>query len=139
VPAEYDFDRNDRGRYLNTKGNVQGRADPERHRSALQRDQEAYGDLGMPDSKFIHDMQDESALIEIEDRCIQMQIPQTKVRDYLKLLAVEYNPVMDWMESRPWDGQSRLQAFLDSITSADQVSERDADEEVVDQLRGGGL
>jgi putative DNA primase/helicase len=24
------------------------------------------------------------------------------------------------MESRPWDGQSRLQAFLDSITSADK-------------------
>jgi hypothetical protein len=24
VPTEYDFDRNERGRYLNTKGNVQG-------------------------------------------------------------------------------------------------------------------
>jgi putative DNA primase/helicase len=46
---------------------------------------------------------------------------ESKVRDYLKLLAVEYNPVKDWMESRPWDGQSRLQAFLDSITSANQA------------------
>jgi putative DNA primase/helicase len=49
-----------------------------------------------------------------------MQIPESKVRDYLKLLAVEYNPVRDWMESRAWDGQSRLQAFLDSITSTNQ-------------------
>ena len=75
----------------------------------------------VPDSNFIQDMQDESALIEIEDRCIQMSIPHTKVRDYFKLLAVEYNPVRDWMESRPWDGQSRLQAFLDSITSPNQA------------------
>jgi predicted P-loop ATPase len=68
-----------------------------------------------------------------------MQIPESKVRDYLKLLAVEYNPVRDWMESRPWDGQSRLQAFLDSITSTNQAAERNADEEVADQLCGGGL
>jgi putative DNA primase/helicase len=77
-------------------------------------------EIDVPGTQFIADMRDESALIEIEDRCIQMQIPESKVRDYLKLLAVEYNPVMDWMESRAWDGQSRLQAFLDSITSTNQ-------------------
>ena len=118
VPTEYEFNRNERGRYLNTKGNVQGVM-------TLNGISCAYNvikkrmEILVPDSKFIQDMQDESALIEIEDRCIQMNIPHTKVRDYLKLLAIEYNPVKDWMESKPWDGQSRLQAFLDSITSAD--------------------
>ena len=118
VPTEYEFNRNERGRYLNTKGNVQGVM-------TLNGISCAYNvikkrmEILVPDSKFIQDMQDESALIEIEDRCIQMSIPHTKVRDYLKLLAIEYNPVKDWMESKPWDGQSRLQAFLDSITSAD--------------------
>jgi putative DNA primase/helicase len=119
VPTEYDFNRNERGRYLNTKGNVQGVMILNGIKCAYNVIKKRM-EILVPDSKFIQDMQGESALIEIEDRCIQMNIPHTKVRDYLKLLAVEYNPVMDWMESRPWDGQSRLQAFLDSITSADK-------------------
>jgi putative DNA primase/helicase len=119
VPTEYDFNRNERGRYLNTKGNVQGVMILNGIKCAYNVIKKRM-EILVPDSKFIQDMQDESALIEIEDRCIQMNIPHTKVRDYLKLLAIEYNPVMDWMESRPWDGQSRLQAFLDSITSADK-------------------
>ena len=44
-------------------------------------------------------------------------MPATNVRDYLKLLAREYNPVKEWMESKPWDGTNRLQAFLDTIKS----------------------
>jgi len=119
VPTEYDFNRNERGRYLNTKGNVQGVMILNGIKCAYNVIKKRM-EILVPDSKFIQDMQDESALIEIEDRCIQMNIPHTKVRDYLKLLAIEYNPVKDWMESRPWDGQSRLQAFLDSITSADK-------------------
>ena len=119
VPTEYDFNRNERGRYLNTKGNVQGVMTLNGIKCAYNVIKKRM-EILVPDSKFIQDMQDESALIEIEDRCIQMNIPHTKVRDYLKLLAIEYNPVKDWMESRPWDGQSRLQAFLDSITSADK-------------------
>jgi len=119
VPTEYEFNRNERGRYLNTKGNVQGVMTLNGIKCAYNVIKKRM-EILVPDSKFIQDMQDESALIEIEDRCIQMNIPHTKVRDYLKLLAIEYNPVKDWMESRPWDGQSRLQAFLDSITSADK-------------------
>lgn len=119
VPTEYEFNRNERGRYLNTKDNVQGVMTLNGIKCAYNVIKKRM-EILVPDSKFIQDMQDESALIEIEDRCIQMNIPHTKVRDYLKLLAVEYNPVKDWMESRQWDGQGRLQAFLDSITSADK-------------------
>jgi len=119
VPTEYDFNRNERGKYLNTKGNVQGVMTLNSITCAYNVIKKRM-EIEVPDTKFIQDMQDESALIEIEDRCIQMDIPATKVRDYLKLLAVEYNPVKDWMESRAWDGQSRLQDFLDSITSADK-------------------
>ena len=119
VPTEYDFNRNDRGKYLNTKGNVQGVMTLNGITCAYNVIKKRM-EIEVPDANFIQDMQDESALIEIEDRCIQMDIPHTKVRDYLKLLAVEYNPVKDWMESRAWDGQSRLQDFLDSITSVDR-------------------
>jgi putative DNA primase/helicase len=119
VPAEFDFNRSERGKYLNTKGNVEGVMILNGIKCAYNVIKKRM-EIFVPDSKFIQDMREEAALIEIEDRCIQMGIPHTKVRDYLKLLAVEYNPVKDWMESKPWDGQSRLQAFLDSITSPNQ-------------------
>ena len=111
VPAEFDFNRNDRGRYLNTKENVRGVMILNKI-SCLYNVIKKRMEITVPESNFIQDMQEEAALIDIEDRCIQMNIPHTKVRDYLKLLAVEYNPVRDWMESRRWDGESRLQSFL---------------------------
>ena len=120
VPAEFDFNRNDRGRYLNTKENVRGVMILNKI-SCLYNVIKKRMEITVPESNFIQDMQEEAALIDIEDRCIQMNIPHTKVRDYLKLLAVEYNPVRDWMESRRWDGESRLQSFLDSITSPNQA------------------
>ena len=70
-------------------------------------------EIEIPNTKFIADMKEEASLIEVEDRCINMGIPHTKVRDYLKILAQEYNPVVEWIESKPWDGEPRLQTFLD--------------------------
>ena len=74
-------------------------------------------EIEVPNMQFIADMKEEASLIEIEDRCINMGIPHAKVRDYLKILAQEYNPVKEWIESVVWDGQSRLQAFMDSLTT----------------------
>ena len=32
-------------------------------------------------------------------------------------MAKEYNPVKEWIDSKPWDGQDRLQAFLNSLVT----------------------
>ena len=74
-------------------------------------------EIDIPEMTFIADMQEEASLIEIEHRCINMGIPHTRVADYLKVLAKEYNPVVEWIESRPWDGVSRLPDFLDSLVT----------------------
>ena len=116
VPVDYDFVRGSTGRYLNTKDNVQGVL-------TVNGIQVVYNvikkrmEIDVPNTKFIADMKEEASLIEIEDRAINMGIPHTRVRDYLKVLATEWNPVMQWMESRKWDGKSRLQEFLDTIGS----------------------
>jgi len=116
VPVDYDFVRGSTGKYLNTKDNVQGVL-------TVNGIQVAYNvikkrmEINIPNTKFIADMKEEAALVEIEDRAINMGIPHTRVRDYLKVLATEWNPVMQWMESRRWDGKSRLQEFLDTIGS----------------------
>jgi putative DNA primase/helicase len=116
VPVDYDFVRGSTGRYLNNKDNVQGVL-------TVNGIQVVYNvikkrmEIDVPNTKFIADMKEEAALVEIEDRAINMGIPHTRVRDYLKVLATEWNPVMQWMESRRWDGKSRLQEFLDTIGS----------------------
>jgi len=116
LPVEYEFQRNASGRFLNTKDNVNGvlkTHNVEVRYNVIKKRME----IDIPNTKFIADMKEEASLIEVEDRAINMGIPHTRVRDYLKILAEEYNPVVEWIDSEPWDGKSRLQAFLDSLTT----------------------
>ena len=114
LPIEYEFQRNASGRFLNTKDNVNGvlkTHSVEVRYNVIKKRME----IDIPNTKFIADMKEEASLIEVEDRAINMGIPHTRVRDYLKILAEEYNPVVEWIDSEPWDGESRMQAFLDSL------------------------
>ena len=119
IPQEYDFERNSNGRFLHTKDN---------HRGVLVTNQIEVDynvikkaiEIHIPNQKFIADLKDDAAIIEIEDRAIKMGIPHERIRFNLKLLAREYNPVKEWMESEPWDGKARLQMFLDTIKSPNE-------------------
>ena len=119
LPMDYDFQRSAAGRFLNTKDNINGVL--QTHGIACRYNViKKKMEIEIPNMTFITDMKEEASLIEIEDRCINMGIPHTKVRDYLKILAREYNPVVEWIDSKPWDGTSRLQTFLDSIVSTNE-------------------
>ena len=116
LPTEYDFQRSASGRFLNTKDNINGvlkTHEVDVRYNVIKKRME----IEIPNMKFIADMKEEASLIEIEDRCINMGIPHTKVRDYLKVLAKEYNPVKEWIDSEPWDGQDRLPNFLNSLVT----------------------
>ena len=120
VPVEYDFQRSASGRFLNTKDNIGGVLKThgvDVRYNVIKKKME----IEIPETNFIADMREEASLIEIENRCINMGIPHTKVRDYLKILAEEYNPVKEWIESVPWDGTSRLQAFMDSLVTEESA------------------
>ena len=116
VPIEYDFQRSASGRFLNTKDNIQGVLTTHgvdvRYNVIKKR-----LEIDIPKAQFIADMQEEASLIEIENRCINMGIPHTKVRDYLKVLAREYNPVREWIDSVAWDQQDRLPDFMASLVT----------------------
>ena len=118
LAVEHEFQRSASGRFLNTKDNISGVLQTHgvdvRYNVIKKR-----MEIDIPNTKFIADMKDEASLIEIEDRCINMGIPHTKVRDYLKILAREYNPVKEWIDSIPWDGHSRMQRFLNSLVTHD--------------------
>ena len=116
IPAEYKFGKSATGRYLNTKENIQGVLTVQGIRVVYNVIKKVM-EIDIPNMTFIDDLKEDASLIEIENRCINMGIPHSKVADYLKVLAKEYNPVKEWMESRPWDGRSRIQEFLDTIGS----------------------
>jgi putative DNA primase/helicase len=124
VPVEYDFHRSANGRFLNTKDNINGVLkvhDVDVRYNVIKKKLE----IDIPGMEFIADMFEEASLIEIEDRCINMGIPHTKVRDYLKVLAREYNPVKEWIDSEPWDGTDRLPDFLGSLTTEESAQLKD--------------
>ena len=116
IPVEYDFSKSSTGRYLNTKENIQGVLTVQGIRVVYNVIKKVM-EIDIPNMTFIDDLKEDASLIEIENRCINMGIPHSKVADYLKVLAKEYNPVKEWMESRAWDGRSRIQEFLDTIGS----------------------
>jgi putative DNA primase/helicase len=116
IPVEFDFHKSSTGRFLNTKENIQGVLTIQGIRVVYNVIKKVM-EIDIPNTTFIDDLKEDASLIEIENRCINMGIPHTKVSDYLKVLAKEYNPVKEWMESRPWDGRSRIQDFLDTIGS----------------------
>ena len=120
VPIAYDFQRSASGRFLNTKDNIGGVLSTHSvdvRYNVIKKKME----IDIPKMTFIADMHEEASLIEIENRCINMGIPHTKVRDYLKVLAREYNPVKEWIDSEPWDGTDRLPTFLDSLTTEESA------------------
>jgi hypothetical protein len=111
LPIEYDFQRNASGRFLNTKDNVNGvlkTHSVEVRYNVIKKRME----IEIPNTQFIADMKEEASLIEVEDRCINMGIPHTKVRDYLKILAQEYNPVVEWIDSKPWGWRTKTTNIL---------------------------
>ena len=124
VPKEIDFVKSDKGRMLNNKDNVQAvmhMHSIQAHYNVIKKKME----IDIPNMNFIADMKEEASLVEIEDRCINMGVPHTRVRDYLKILAKEYNPVKEWIDSKAWDGTSRLQDFLNTIESRNSDALKD--------------
>lgn len=51
----------------------------------------------------------------IENRAADHGLARAPVIKHLNELAVEYHPVLDWVQSRPWDGRDRLPELLDTL------------------------
>lgn len=60
------------------------------------------------------------ALAEINSLCARNRMPKADTSDYLKLIGNRnsFNPVADFILSKPWDGVSRLQAICDTLETA---------------------
>ena len=73
----------------------------------------------VPGETFSAENEEESALACIFSRMKEWKLPVDGYKMYLTRIADQhqYNPVLEWVESKPWDGISRLPEFYDTITS----------------------
>jgi putative DNA primase/helicase len=75
-------------------------------------------ELALPGRRYSLDNKANCALAELNSVCARNRMPQSMLSDYVKLIADRnaYNPVKDWITSKPWDGRTRLQDLLNTIT-----------------------
>jgi putative DNA primase/helicase len=80
----------------------------------------------IPDSQFSRDNRDNVALGYVFSQCEQARMSTKYVPQFLLMMADEnlYNPVSTWIESKPWDGVSRLNAFYDTVDCGGQMDEK---------------
>lgn len=76
-------------------------------------------EIKVPGEVFTVDNMEPASLACIYSRMKEVLMPVDGYVDYLLKIGDEhrYNPVMVWIQSKPWDGISRLQSLYDTITS----------------------
>lgn len=75
----------------------------------------------IPNESFSSDNQANASLAWLTSWCARFKMPTDKLGDFITYLADRnlYNPVANWIKSKPWDGKSRLQSLFDTISSTD--------------------
>lgn len=76
--------------------------------------------VSVPGRDYGSDSAANCAMAEINSICARNRMPKADTSDYLKLIGNRnsYNPVSDFILSKPWDGVSRMQAICDTLETA---------------------
>lgn len=77
---------------------------------------------GLQSTQYISDLADTSNFAYLMSAAKRFGLPTGSLVDYVTTIAGEksYHPVADWIESKPWDGVSRLQALSDTLVTNDR-------------------
>lgn len=76
----------------------------------------------IPNESYTSDNSGNATLADITSWCVRVGIPHGELKGYLTKIADSnlYNPVATWIESKEWDGVSRLKDFMSTIKSTDE-------------------
>lgn len=77
----------------------------------------------LPGEETLIDDRKNVLFARIIDLCCRVCMPIGQVDKFLRYMAERniYNPVQTWIESREWDGVSRLEEFYKSVTAKDET------------------
>lgn len=81
-------------------------------------------EIRVPHSNYSIDNHSSAGLAHIVSKIKQVGMPSDNYRDFLLLIGDEnqYNPVEQWIASKPWDGKTRLPEIYDTIQAQHQES-----------------
>ena len=65
------------------------------------------------------------ALDWVENRAAEHGLARAPILKHLNELAQEHHPVLQWVQSRPWDGVDRMPELLASVELQQSVTDRD--------------
>ena len=84
----------------------------------------------IPGEGFSIDNQANASFAWLMSECSLFDFATDKLGDFLTYLSDKnlYNPVAEWIDSRPWDGVPRLQSLFDTVTSSGCQSQGNPDE-----------
>lgn len=73
----------------------------------------------IPNEAFSVDNRANASLAWLTSWCARFRMPTDKLGDYVTYLSDQnlYNPVAEWITSKPWDGKSRLPELYATITA----------------------
>lgn len=76
----------------------------------------------VPGARFSVDNQANSSYAHIESWCDRFGYQTGKLQSFLTHIADlnQFNPIMEWIASKPWDGKPRFKTFADTITSTNE-------------------
>lgn len=74
-------------------------------------------EINIPGEDFTKDNWENASLATIMSKMSEMRMPTSSAADYILRLADknQYNPVMDWIMSKPWDGKDRVPELCATI------------------------
>lgn len=78
-------------------------------------------DLIIPGENYLVDTEKNDKLTRIISIAATAKISTSRVAEFVAYLASQnpYNPVVEWIDSTPWDGVSRVQALFDTVKAVD--------------------
>lgn len=77
----------------------------------------------IPNATFSMDNAANASIAWLESWCARFSMPTGSLPGYVCYLADQnpYNPVATWINSKPWDGVSRLEEFYSTVTSENEA------------------
>lgn len=116
----------DKGQPMNTVENLEYLAD-EYGITARYNQVRKQVEVTLPGRSYTADNRANAALAELTSICARNRMPQSMLADYTKLIADRnaYNPVCDWITSKPWDGAQRVQQLLNTVKVAGDATLKD--------------
>lgn len=79
----------------------------------------------IPGESFSIDNAANASLAMIMSWCGRFRMPTGQIGDYVNYLADKnlYNPVANWVLSKPWDGQNRLTTLMGTVTAVGEAED----------------